>query len=161
MKKLNLRLTCMALGIGALVLVFNSCKKDTQSGPQYDLDVFLGGGKSIGFLKFRQDPDAAKIINLGVQVSHLLPNHEYQLQRAVDAINEVDGNCTSTTWLTLGKGLTPQTIKTDDIGNGQQDLWRDISAIATGSTFDIHFQVIDAVTLEVVLTSDCYAYKVR
>jgi hypothetical protein len=138
--------------------VLNSCSKDKVTGPQYDLDVFLQGGKSQGYLKFRQDPDAAKIIDLDITVSHLAPNHEYQLQRAVDT---ADNNCTSTAWLTLGKGLTPQTIKTDNAGNGEEDLWRDVTALATGATFDIHFQVVDAVTQAVVLTSDCYQYKIR
>jgi hypothetical protein len=40
-------------------------------------------------------------------------------------------------------------------------LWRDVSAVPSGSTFDIHFQVIDAVTLAVVLASDCLQYQVR
>lgn len=92
---------------------------------------------------------------------HLLPNHKYFLQRAVDPINVVDGNCTSTSWLTLGHGLPPQTILTNDKGNGSEELWRDVTAISSGATFDIHFRVIDAVSLEVVLTSDCYQYTVR
>jgi hypothetical protein len=94
-------------------------------------------------------------------VHNLLPNHEYLLQRAVDPINVVDGNCTSTTWLTLGKGLTPQSIFTDNDGNGTEELWRDVTAIPSGSKFDIHFQVIDAVSLAVVLTGNCYQYEVR
>jgi hypothetical protein len=79
----------------------------------------------------------------------------------VDPINVVDGNCTSTTWLTLDIGLTPQSILTDNTGTGKEELWRDISVAATGSKFDIHFQVIDAVSLAVVLDSDCYEYVVR
>ena len=137
-------------------------KQSTESSPAFDLNVNLKGpGNSHGHLKFRQDPDPAKVIDLGIKVHNLLPNHEYLLQRAVDAINEVDGNCTSTSWLTLGKGLTPQSIKTDKNGNGEEALWRDVSAVASGSAFDIHFQVIDAASLAIVLTSDCYKYKVR
>ncbi|HZG26469.1 MAG TPA: hypothetical protein VEZ17_17900, partial [Chitinophagaceae bacterium] len=83
------------------------------------------------------------------------------LQRAVDAINVVDGNCTSTSWLTLGRGLTAQSILTNANGTGTEVLWRDVSTIATGSTFDIHFQVIDATNMAVVLSSDCYQYTVR
>ena len=114
---------------------------------------------SFGHIKFRQDPDVAKIITLDVWVHGLLPNHNYLLQRAVDT--NLDGNCTSTAWLTLGKGLTPQSILTDDEGTGQEDLWRDVSAIPSGSTFDIHFQIVDQDNLVVVLTSDCYQYTVR
>lgn len=139
-----------------------SLKREKSQSPAYDLNVKLYGNcKSRGFLKFRQDPDEARIIDLDVRVHHLLPNHEYLFQRAVDAINTVDGNCTSETWLTLGKGLTPQSILTDEHGNGREELWRDVSAVPSGSTFDIHFRVIDAVTLAVVLASDCHQYMVR
>jgi len=73
----------------------------------------------------------------------------------------VDGDCTSTSWLTLGFGLTPHSILTDDKGDGEDELWRDVSVVPSGSTFDIHFRVLDAVTMQVVLTSDCYQYTVR
>jgi len=130
--------------------------------PPFNMEVILRGeGGRFGHIKFRQDNDAAKIITLGTWVRGLEPNHQYLLQRAVDAINVVDGNCTSTSWLTLGKGLTPQSILTDDKGTGQVELWRDISTIATGSKFDIHFRIIDAVSMAVVLDSDCYQYVVR
>ena len=129
---------------------------------QFNLEVVLSGdGNSNGHIQFRQNPDAAKIINLDTKIRHLLPNHAYVLQRAVDPINVVDGNCTSTSWLTLGFGLAPHSILTDDKGDGEDELWRDVSAIASGSTFDIHFRVLDAVTMDVVLTSDCYQYTVR
>jgi hypothetical protein len=134
----------------------------TANNPTFNLDVILRGeGNRFGHVKFRQDVDAAKIITLDTWVRDLEPNHEYLLQRAVDPINVVDGNCTSTSWLTLGKGLTPQSILTDDNGIGGEELWRDISMIASGSKFDIHFRVVDAATMNVVLSSDCYQYEVR
>jgi hypothetical protein len=132
------------------------------SGPCYNLDVILNGNakeKQFGFIKFRQDPDTARIVTLETSIVNLAPNHEYLLQRAVDAV--VDGDCTSTNWLTLGKGSTPQSILTDAHGNGREELWRDLTAAARGTTFDIHFQVIDATSLETVLTSDCYQFTVR
>ena len=130
--------------------------------PDFDLNVNLKGwDNGQGHLKFRQDPDALKIIELNIKVHNLLPNHEYLLQRAVDPINMVDGDCSSTSWLTLGDGLTPQSIMTNAQGNGEEDLWRDVTAVPSDASFDIHFQVVDAVTLEVVLSSDCYQYKVR
>ena len=46
-------------------------------------------------------------------------------------------------------------------GTGREILWRNISAAPTGAKFDIHFRVLDAVTMAVVLTSDCYEYVVR
>ena len=160
------------------ISLFNlSCLKDSPldehvctlnhtdpSGPCYNLDVLLKGNgkeKGVGFIKFRQDPDTARIISLETFVQNLIPNHEYLLQRAADPANVVDGDCTSTTWLTLGKGLTPQSILTDNHGNGSESLWRDITAVARGTSFDIHFQIIDATSMEVVLTSDCYQYTVR
>jgi hypothetical protein len=154
-----------------------SARHADLTNPPYDLNVTLrgacntiesegennedGGDCPVGHLKFRQDPDPAKIIDLDVKVHNLLPNHEYLFQRAVDPINVVDGNCTSVGWLTLGKGLTPQSIFTNNDGTGSEELWRDVTAIPSGSKFDIHFQVIDAVTKVVVLTGDCYQYQVR
>jgi len=141
----------------------SSASKANSSGEsQYNLEVVLRGeGNRNGHIHFRQDRDAAKIITLDTKIRHLEPNHEYLLQRAVDPINVVDGNCTSTSWLTLGHGLTPRSIMTDDKGNGEEELWRDVSAIPSGSIFDIHFRVIDKVSGAVVLTSDCYQYTVR
>jgi len=137
----------------------NSANAET---PPFNLEVILRGEDNrFGHIKFRQDVDPSKIIILDTWVRDLEPNHQYFLQRAVDAINIVDGNCTSTNWLTLGKGLTPQSILTDDNGTGREELWRDISMIASGSSFDIHFRVVDAITMASVLTSDCYQYIVR
>lgn len=134
----------------------------TANKPTFNLEVILRGeGNRFGHVKFRQNVDPSKIIVLDTWVRDLEPNHQYLLQRAVDPINVLDGNCTSTSWLTLGKGLTPQSILTGDNGTGTEELWRDISMIASGSSFDIHFRVIDAISSAVVLTSDCYQYQVR
>ena len=158
------------------IISLMACKKETSTDekekfsasisnaetPPFNIEAILRGeGNRFGHIKFRQDNDAAKIITLDVWVRNLEPNHTYLLQRAVDAINVVDGNCTSTSWLTLGKGLTPQAILTDESGTGKEALWRDISAIATDSKFDIHFRIVDAVSMTVVLNSDCYQYVVR
>jgi hypothetical protein len=159
MKKFITSLSLMSIIIIMIAFIFSSCKKEPQTDEHYNLDVVLQGGKSFGFIKFTQS--SIKIITLDTKVAHLAPNHEYLLQRAVDPINVVDGNCTSASWLTLGKGLTPQSIMTDANGNGEEELWRDVSAVPSGSKFDIHFQIIDAITMSVVLTSDCYWYQVR
>jgi hypothetical protein len=132
----------------------------TPADPPFNLEIILRGeARSFGHVKFRQENDAAKIVTLAVWVRDLQPDHQYLLQRAVDT--NLDGNCTSTSWLTLGIGLQEQTITTDEKGTGREELWRDLSALATGATFDIHFRVVDAVTFAVVLTSDCYQYTVR
>lgn len=155
-----------------LLFSFIACNKDVSdcgvnTAPFYNLDVTLlpgttktdFGDHAAGFLKFRQDPDTARIITLNTWVFNLQANHSYSLQRAVDPISSTD--CTSTTWLTLGKGLVPQTIDTDAKGNGHADLFRDLTAVARGTQFRIHFQIIDATTLETVLTSDCTQFTVR
>jgi hypothetical protein len=147
-------------GLNAKDISQASAKSQTPANPPFNLEAILrSDGKAFGHVKFRQDNDVDKIITLETWVRDLEPNHEYLLQRAVDVI--LDGNCTSSSWLTLGKGLVAQSILTDDKGTGKEDLWRDVSSAATGATFDIHFRVIDKATSAVVLTSDCYRYTVR
>ena len=128
--------------------------------PPFNFEAILTGASGgFGKVKFRQDNDTARIISLDTWVRNLLPNHAYMLQRAVDPI--ATGQCLSTAWLTLGLGLQPKAIITDDKGSGTAALWRDITAIPRGTQFNIHFQVIDSVSSAVVLTSDCYQYTVR
>ena len=134
----------------------------TANNPTFNLEVILRGEDGrFGHIKFRQDVDHRRSLCLVHGFVILNQIIEYLLQRAVDAANVVDGDCTSTSWLTLGKGLTPQSILTDDNGKGSEELWRDVSAVASGSAFDIHFRIVDATTMAVVLTSDCYQYVVR
>jgi hypothetical protein len=158
MKKLISQLM-MPCSIIMIVFTLSSCHKQPPGSLHYNLDVTLVGTKSFGHIDFRQDPDTAKIVTLDTWVRGLMPNHEYKLQRAVDTI--LDLNCTSTSWLTLGKGLVPQSIFTNERGSGMEELFRNLGTTPSGKTFDIHFQVIDAVDSAVVLTSDCYQYSVR
>jgi hypothetical protein len=125
--------------------------------PNFNLQVILGG-EGFGLVKFRQPNDDDLVIYLDVWVRDLEPNTSYLLQRAVDVI--IDGECTSTAWLTLGKGLLPQSITTDAEGTGQAELFRSVAAFPVGSEFDIHFQVIEEESGEVVLTSDCYQFTI-
>ena len=123
-----------------------------------NLDVTLrGDGHGHGHIKFRQPPDAFFIVFLDTRVRGLEPNTDYQLQRAVDTV--VDDNCTSQTWLTLGQLTAPLLLHTDARGKGQAQFSRQLTSPA-GTEFDIHFQVIDAVTKAVVLHSGCYQFKV-
>ena len=118
----------------------------------YNIDVNLlpanakNGGFERGFIKFRQDPDTNRIITLDTWLVNMKPNHDYLLQRAVNPITDAD--CTSTAWLTLGLGLVAQAIHTDVKGSGHETLFRDITSIARGTQFRIHFQIVDAVTLD-------------
>jgi len=127
--------------------------------PPFNLEAILRGD-GFGHVEFRQEknPDA-NIVNLDVWVRDLAPNTSYSLQRAVDTV--LDGTCTGTNWLTLGRGPTPQPILTDDGGTGRADLWRDLSAFAPGTAFDIYFRVLETGTANVVLQSDCYRFVVR
>lgn len=143
-----------ALQVSSLTAA-NSASSET---PPFNDEIILRGD-GFGHVKFRQLNDADRTVYLDTWVRDLAPNTAYKLQRAVDA--NVDDNCTSTSWLTLGKGTTPQTITTDERGTGTESLFRNLSAFAPGSTFDIHFRVINAATSAVVLTSDCYQFVVR
>ena len=131
--------------------------------PNFNVEVILrpvAGAPVDGFglVKFRQPKDADKIVNLDVWVRDLAANGSYNLQRATDT--NVNDECTGTNWLTLGRGLAPQAITTDENGTGRADLFRNLSAIPLGTQFDIQFRVIDAVTSAVVLESACYQYTV-
>lgn len=124
--------------------------------PNFNLEVILRG-EGFGHVKFRQPNDEDFIIYLDVWVRDLEPNTSYLLQRAVDT--NVDDNCTSTGWLTLGRGLQSQSIMTDATGRGREELFRTVAALP-GTEFDIHFRVIEEGTLAVVLTSKCYQFTI-
>ncbi len=124
--------------------------------PNFNLEVILRG-EGFGHVKFRQPNDGDFIIYLDVWLRDLAPNTSYLLQRAVDT--NVDDICTSTAWLTLGKGLQPQSITTDQTGKGRERLFRSVAAFP-GSEFDIHFRVIEEGTSAVVLTSKCYQFTI-
>ena len=127
--------------------------------PHFNLEVVLRGDNgAFGLVKFRQPNDDLLVVLLDTWVRGLQPDTSYLLQRAVDTA--LDGVCTSTAWLTLGRGLTPQAITTDASGTGREELSRSVSAFPVGSTFDIHFQVIEAATSEVVLQSGCYQFTI-
>jgi hypothetical protein len=119
-------------------------------------DVTGAGG--FGHVKFRQPSDAEKVVYLDTWVRDLQPNTSYQLQRATDG--NVNDDCSGTNWLTLGMGSVPQSITTDGRGTGRADLFRDLAAVAIGTTFDIHFRVIEQSTQAVVLESSCYQFVV-
>ena len=125
--------------------------------PHRNLQVILRG-EGFGLVKFRQPKDDALIVYLDVWVRGLAPNTTYVLQRAVDT--NVDGICTSTAWLTLGRGLEPQSITTDAHGSARAQLFRNLAAFPVGSEFDIQFRVIEVQTSAVVLTSECYQFVV-
>lgn len=131
----------------------------TAEQPPFNLEAILEGD-GFGLVTFRQRRDSgANIIDLGVWVRDLLPDTSYSLQRAVDTT--LDGVCTGSNWLTLGKGLAAEPIVTDERGTGRAELWRDLSALSPGTAFDIHFRVIENATSHVALQSGCYRFVVR
>ena len=155
------------LAAGVLAVAARADATELSWGPEtpnFNVEVVLrpaDGGSGFGHVKFRQPNDADKVIYLDTWVRDLAPNHNYLLQRAVDT--NVDDNCTSSTWLTLGEGTTlpPKAISTDDRGTGSAALYRNLAALPVGATFDIHFQVVDAVNMaNVVLESGCYQYTI-
>jgi hypothetical protein len=155
--------TVAVLAAGALAIAAHADATGPPWGPEtpnFNLEVILrpsGGDSGFGLVKFRQPNDADKIVYLDTWLRDLMPNHSYLLQRAVDT--NIDDNCTSSTWLTLGRGLTPQTISTDDRGTGSEALNRALPS-SVGTTFDIHFRVVDAGTMTPVLGSACYQFTV-
>ncbi len=129
--------------------------------PPFNLEAILRGD-GFGLVKFRQQQDSThNIVNLDVWVRDLLAHTSYSLQRATDVT--LDRVCTGTNWLTLGEGSTPHPIVTDDTGTARAALWRDLSAVAPGTTFDIYFRLIENGTspVHVVLQSECYRFVVR
>ena len=113
---------------------------------------------AFGAVLFRQPHDAQKLVFLDAWTLGLAPNHSYFLQRATDT--NVDDTCTGTNWLTLGRGLEPQAIETNDLGFGRAHLFRDLATAADGMRFDIQFRVIDSDTEDVVLVSSCHQFTV-
>ena len=129
--------------------------------PPFNLEAILRGD-GFGLVKFRQEQDPThNIVDLDVSVRDLLADTSYSLQRATDGT--LDGVCTGTNWLTLGEGPTPHPIITDDTGTARAALWRDLSAVAPATTFDIHFRLIQNGTnpVHVALQSECYRFVVR
>jgi hypothetical protein len=131
--------------------------------PNFNLQVVLrpaagGPDDAFGLVKFRQPNDASKIVLLDVWARDLVPSRSYYLQRATDS--NVNDDCTGTNWLTLGQGLVPLAITTDDSGTGRAALFRDLAVLPIGARFDIRFRVIDAVSSAVVLESGCYQFTV-
>src|ERR1700753_1882224 len=125
-KQLRTLISTLALFI-LMISVFVSCEKSqpVEDPQHFDLDVTFHtenlkdqSNKGFGFLKFRQDPDTARIITLDTYIFNLLPNHSYLLQRAANPFS--DPTCTNASWLTLGKGLVAQDIATDSKGDGHE-----------------------------------------
>jgi hypothetical protein len=147
----------------ALMAAVVAAGAQSAATPNFNLEAILrpvAGGPDGGFglVKFRQPKDTEAVVNLDVWVRDLAPNHSYFLQRATDT--NVNDECTGTNWLTLGHGLVPQPITTDERGTGRAELFRSLAAVPLGIEFDIHFRVIDTVTSAVVLRSPCYQFRV-
>jgi hypothetical protein len=145
----------------AAVTATGSSQSPAAEQPPFNLEAILRGD-GFGLVKFRQQRDSTQnIVTLDVSVRDLLANTGYSLQRATDAT--LDGVCTGANWLTLGEGSTPHPIVTDDTGTARAALWRDLSAVAPGTTFDIHFRVIENGTspVHVALQSECNRFVVR
>jgi hypothetical protein len=150
------------LSSGSAAPITISASSSGPATPPFNDEIILRdvtGLGGFGHVKFRQPQDEDRIVYLDTWVRDLQPNTNYQLQRATDA--NVNDDCTGTNWLTLGIGTIPQSITTDWRGTGRADLSRNLSTTPIGSTFDIHFRVIEQASHSVVLESDCYQFVVR
>ena len=141
----------------AITAPSNVARQWGPESPPFNLEVVLRGD-GFGLVRFRQPNDEELVIHLDTWVRGLEPNTSYVLQRAAEA--NPDGVCTSTAWLTLGKGLVPQAITTDARGTGRESLFRSVAALGVGASFDIQFRVVKVATGAVVLTSNCYQYTI-
>jgi hypothetical protein len=153
--------TAASAGAAVVAAVGSSESAAAAEQPPFNLEAILRGD-GFGLVKFRQQHDSTQnVVNLDVWVRDLLANTSYSLQRATDPT--LDRVCTGTNWLTLGEGSTPHPVVTDGTGTARAALWRDLSAIAPGTAFDIHFRLIENGTtaVHVVLQSDCYRFVVR
>lgn|SRR5262249_16150335 len=152
-------LMLIAVVAGLAVVAAGAARADPERNLEAVLRPVSGGpDNGFGLVKFRQPKDDTKIVHLDTWVRDLAPDHSYYLQRAVDT--NTNDDCTGTNWLTLGLGPVPEAITTDGSGTGRASLFRDLSAVATGMSFDIHFRVIDAASSTVVLESACYQFAV-
>jgi len=157
-----------ATGVAVAFVALTVCAAPAIAGwgpatPNFNLEAVLrpvpgGTADGFGLVKFRQPKDADKIVYLDVWVRDLAANQSYALQRATDT--NVDDNCTGTNWLTLGRGLVPQPVTTDERGTGRAELFRDLAALSLGAQFDIQFRVVNTATSAVVLQSSCYQFTV-
>jgi hypothetical protein len=161
-----MRSSILAISMVAVLVAVGSVRAPAASAawgpetPPFNLQAVLRSvvdGSGFGLVKFRQPNDADRIVYLDTWVRGLEPDHDYVLRRAVD---EPDGVCTSGSWLTLGRGLSPQPISTDATGTGRAALFRNLAIFPAGTQFDIRFQVADAATLAPVLMSGCYRFVV-
>ena len=172
-----MRFPTRSIGLAGCILAVAACARDAgtittpstmtapsmvanQWGPEsppFNLQVVLRGD-GFGLVRFRQPNDEELVIHLDTWVRGLEPNTSYVLERAAEP--NPDGVCTSTAWLTLGKGLVPQAITTDARGTGRESLFRSVAAFGVGASFDIQFRVVNVATGAVVLTSDCYQYTI-
>ena len=131
------------------------------ASPPFNLEAILRaptGQDGFGLVEFRQPNDADQLAYVDVWVRDLAPNGHYILKYATDT--DVDGDCTGTDWVDLSRPHRPTPINTDDRGTGRAALFLDLTAFPAGSTFDIHFLVVDAFGGTVMLTSECYQFTV-
>jgi hypothetical protein len=125
----------------------------------YNLNVLLRNSNRIeGLILFRQPDDGTTTVYLDTYLAHLTPNHDYYLERAAQTLGL---GCVDAAWLRLGLGTVVTPIHTNWNGFGNATLNRTLPTTLIGTSFDIHFHIVDAATGVVVMDSGCYQYKVR
>lgn len=133
-------------------------RSDLAPAASYNLNVRLSGAAGSGRIEFRQPNDGTQTIYLETFVMGLSPNTDYLLQRAAQSIGN---GCVDSGWLTLGLGPAPLAIHTNTSGNGGARFWRTLPESLIGTSYDIHFQIVDQLTGAVALASSCLQYTVN
>ena len=116
-----------------------------------------GADNTKGVIRFTQK-DGGEIIILNIYAHDLPADHRYHLQYAIDT--ELNGQCSAGEWINAGDHDIDFDMEADRTGAIIEEYKIPASKILNGSSFDIRFQLKDH-TSEVVLTSDCYPYRVR
>jgi hypothetical protein len=161
MKEVTISVALATVLAGATVAGLEPTDRSAQ--PPFNVQAVLrapDGGDAFGLVEFRQHNDGLVRIDLEAWVRDLEAWAPYHLQRAVDTV--LDGSCTSEGWLTLGDGLVPKPLTTDDRGRGRETFYRDLPTAFVGQKYDIHFRVVTATTPPIeVLRSGCHQYVVQ
>ena len=122
----------------------------------YTIELY-GADNTKGVIRFTQK-DGGEIIILNIYAHDLPADHRYHLQYAIDT--ELNGQCSAGEWINAGDHHIDFDMEADRTGAIIEEYKIPASKILNGSSFDIRFQLKDH-TSEVVLTSDCYPYRVK
>ena len=124
--------------------------------PPFNYEILLyGADDTRGVIRFAQKP-GTNTITLNVYAHDLPADHHYTLQYAVEPV--LNGDCSGSNWMNAGNGNADFDMESDRTGAIIEELRMNASDLLHGASFDVKFQLRDH-TSEVVLTSDCFPYR--